>query len=172
MRQMAGSGKHLIVMLDVHLLDIRAQRSPETLDEQQRFAVHAVWRREDYLVAAKQPAVGSGNPAALGAGNRMSRDEAHRHAAKRLAGCAQHIALGAANVGEHRVAQIEGGQLGEHLLQSQDRDRKSTRLNSSHVKISYAVFCLKKKKTNNIHIVSFQEWHIQKQYNAYLKSTQ
>src|SRR5438874_10290529 len=28
-----------------------------------------------------------------------------------------------------------------------DRDRKSTRLNSSHVEISYAVFCLKKKKT-------------------------
>src|SRR5690606_41787863 len=30
-----------------------------------------------------------------------------------------------------------------------DRDRKSTRLNSSHVKISYAVFCLKKKKIHN-----------------------
>src|SRR5438874_9161682 len=29
-----------------------------------------------------------------------------------------------------------------------ERDRKSTRLNSSHVEISYAVFCLKKKKTN------------------------
>src|SRR5690606_41445817 len=29
-------------------------------------------------------------------------------------------------------------------------DRKSTRLNSSHVKISYAVFCLKKKKENII----------------------
>src|SRR5438067_3525905 len=28
-------------------------------------------------------------------------------------------------------------------------DRKSTRLNSSHVSISYAVFCLKKKKTND-----------------------
>src|SRR5690606_40957865 len=28
-------------------------------------------------------------------------------------------------------------------------DRKSTRLNSSHVKISYAVFCLKKKKNEN-----------------------
>src|SRR5690625_6051250 len=28
-------------------------------------------------------------------------------------------------------------------------DRKSTRLNSSHVAISYAVFCLKKKKINN-----------------------
>src|SRR5438132_14336734 len=29
------------------------------------------------------------------------------------------------------------------------RDRKSTRLNSSHTVISYAVFCLKKKKHNN-----------------------
>src|SRR5437870_10630383 len=29
------------------------------------------------------------------------------------------------------------------------RDRKSTRLNSSHVAISYAVFCLKKKKKTN-----------------------
>src|SRR5690349_22997429 len=31
------------------------------------------------------------------------------------------------------------------LLEKQFRDRKSTRLNSSHVEISYAVFCLKKK---------------------------
>src|SRR5690554_7760144 len=30
------------------------------------------------------------------------------------------------------------------------RDRKSTRLNSSHVRISYAVFCLKKKKTARV----------------------
>src|SRR2546427_9269650 len=30
------------------------------------------------------------------------------------------------------------------------QDRKSTRLNSSHSQISYAVFCLKKKKKNNI----------------------
>src|SRR5262245_66056752 len=30
------------------------------------------------------------------------------------------------------------------------RDRKSTRLNSSHLGISYAVFCLKKKKKNTI----------------------
>src|SRR5690554_7477367 len=30
-----------------------------------------------------------------------------------------------------------------------DEDRKSTRLNSSHVRISYAVFCLKKKKICN-----------------------
>src|SRR5438477_8511831 len=32
------------------------------------------------------------------------------------------------------------------VRQSQFRDRKSTRLNSSHMSISYAVFCLKKKK--------------------------
>src|SRR5438874_10707271 len=31
------------------------------------------------------------------------------------------------------------------------RDRKSTRLNSSHVEISYAVFCLKKKKKKKKH---------------------
>src|SRR5436305_4024760 len=30
------------------------------------------------------------------------------------------------------------------------RDRKSTRLNSSHVRISYAVFCLKKKRTHTL----------------------
>src|SRR5207249_8765632 len=33
----------------------------------------------------------------------------------------------------------------ERGLSSHERDRKSTRLNSSHVSISYAVFCLKKK---------------------------
>src|SRR5438067_4769175 len=33
------------------------------------------------------------------------------------------------------------------LTQIIPKDRKSTRLNSSHVSISYAVFCLKKKKT-------------------------
>src|SRR5258705_9956137 len=31
------------------------------------------------------------------------------------------------------------------------RDRKSTRLNSSHLGISYAVFCLKKKKNTHLH---------------------
>src|SRR3712207_1032972 len=35
------------------------------------------------------------------------------------------------------------------LLNAVDADRKSTRLNSSHANISYAVFCLKKKKIKN-----------------------
>src|SRR5438067_3560561 len=38
-------------------------------------------------------------------------------------------------------------------------DRKSTRLNSSHVSISYAVFCLKKKKTKTIPRVSDKQAH-------------
>src|SRR5438067_3907315 len=40
----------------------------------------------------------------------------------------------------HREPRQKAGALRVH------RDRKSTRLNSSHVSISYAVFCLKKKK--------------------------
>src|SRR3712207_7365615 len=39
-----------------------------------------------------------------------------------------------------------------------DRDRKSTRLNSSHTNISYAVFCLKKKKKETIDH-SFYTYH-------------
>src|SRR3989442_10519519 len=37
------------------------------------------------------------------------------------------------------------GTAATHRVGSATRDRKSTRLNSSHVRISYAVFCLKKK---------------------------
>src|SRR3712207_7383911 len=49
-----------------------------------------------------------------------------------------------AHVRLHGVS-LEEGQHGVGLL-PQRRDRKSTRLNSSHANISYAVFCLKKKK--------------------------
>src|SRR2546428_5971146 len=41
----------------------------------------------------------------------------------------------------------ESGEHGEPRRGNLDPDRKSTRLNSSHDQISYAVFCLKKKKT-------------------------
>src|SRR5207253_8079269 len=40
----------------------------------------------------------------------------------------------------------EGDEQNLRRTKCADRDRKSTRLNSSHVAISYAVFCLKKKK--------------------------
>src|SRR3712207_8963209 len=43
----------------------------------------------------------------------------------------------------------DGGAPGPHGQGADNgQDRKSTRLNSSHANISYAVFCLKKKKTN------------------------
>src|SRR5258707_5837300 len=53
----------------------------------------------------------------------------------------------------HRHAQfLEGGHLGEGIsarAPAWKADRKSTRLNSSHANISYAVFCLKKKKNTH-----------------------
>src|SRR3712207_7985274 len=50
------------------------------------------------------------------------------------------------------VEELLGGDQGSHgaSMPLSVSDRKSTRLNSSHANISYAVFCLKKKK--NIHI--------------------
>src|SRR5438034_9311738 len=44
-----------------------------------------------------------------------------------------------------RIGQPEGKTSPEELLAAAHGDRKSTRLNSSHTVISYAVFCLKKK---------------------------
>src|SRR5438309_12077187 len=46
--------------------------------------------------------------------------------------------------GFHRRRRRQRGEHRRHMV----RDRKSTRLNSSHSSISYAVFCLKKKKKN------------------------
>src|SRR5207249_7397077 len=44
-----------------------------------------------------------------------------------------------------------GGGPGRNWLGEVKKDRKSTRLNSSHVSISYAVFCLKKKNKKEKH---------------------
>src|SRR3712207_8706481 len=50
--------------------------------------------------------------------------------------------VGGVGRGDRRL----GHQEGRAYLAVHQRDRKSTRLNSSHANISYAVFCLKKKK--------------------------
>src|SRR3712207_8785850 len=47
---------------------------------------------------------------------------------------------------EHRLLWARQG----HRSQRRAQDRKSTRLNSSHANISYAVFCLKKKQKKRI----------------------
>src|SRR5699024_11412542 len=53
----------------------------------------------------------------------------------------------------YKVLFLQGGasqQFAMIPMNLMKKDRKSTRLNSSHVSISYAVFCLKKKKNNII----------------------
>src|SRR5439155_22534457 len=49
-------------------------------------------------------------------------------------------------VGRAEVLRLGHQLLGRERREAENLDRKSTRLNSSHVAISYAVFCLKKKK--------------------------
>src|SRR2546430_7236987 len=46
------------------------------------------------------------------------------------------------------------------------QDRKSTRLNSSHSQISYAVFCLKKKKSKQASIISILFCHLSNNSSA------
>src|SRR5256885_6347233 len=53
-----------------------------------------------------------------------------------------------------------GGQLGKPSFWTVLIDRKSTRLNSSHLVISYAVFCLKKKNTTNRHLRQLFFYHL------------
>src|SRR5690625_6691059 len=55
------------------------------------------------------------------------------------------IADGAGQVDDELIRSVFGGWAG---------DRKSTRLNSSHVAISYAVFCLEKKNDLRLHAVA------------------
>src|SRR3712207_7116865 len=62
------------------------------------------------------------------------------------AGHSDHVAVGAA----HMIAQARP--------EAVEADRKSTRLNSSHANISYAVFCLKKKKDSKC--LQCTLWHI------------
>src|SRR3712207_7253820 len=47
-----------------------------------------------------------------------------------------------------------GAQTSESRKAAQKEDRKSTRLNSSHANISYAVFCLKKKNSAVLHVTT------------------
>src|SRR5947207_11264955 len=51
------------------------------------------------------------------------------------------------------------------------RDRKSTRLNSSHTVISYAVFCLKKKKKSKRHCAQSKEKKVDTTYVMRLAPT-
>src|SRR5699024_12699342 len=61
-----------------------------------------------------------------------------------------HLGVSGGAVGQQHAGRGQGSDLGDELVFQGcgihvEQDRKSTRLNSSHVSISYAVFCLKKK---------------------------
>src|SRR5258708_21322122 len=51
---------------------------------------------------------------------------------------------------DFRQKGTEVASVGGEKISAEEVDRKSTRLNSSHQIISYAVFCLKKKKNKNV----------------------
>src|SRR5690242_21418960 len=59
-------------------------------------------------------------------------------------------AQGGGDVRQERRHQPRLGELSGAAFCRASGDRKSTRLNSSHMSISYAVFCLKKKTTHNL----------------------
>src|SRR3712207_7275453 len=71
------------------------------------------------------------------------------------AGAPRAVAVRAVRTHVERAALLHDGPR-HHPVDGRGRhrfgDRKSTRLNSSHANISYAVFCLKKKKTVNVHV--------------------
>src|SRR5207249_8563722 len=119
-----------------------ASLTETTLDEWElNFAVLArgyfLAARESFRVMAQQAAGGSivfvASKNALVAGSNAAAYSSAKAASLHLARC---------------LAE-EGGPHGIRV----NTDRKSTRLNSSHVSISYAVFCLKKKKISNQYAV-------------------
>src|SRR5260221_3636196 len=58
------------------------------------------------------------------------------------------MVLNTEDLGDPGVDLLTGWGMIDEILGVEDQDRKSTRLNSSHTVISYAVFCLKKKKAH------------------------
>src|SRR2546426_12789012 len=74
------------------------------------------------------------------------------HRARPVSGRALGLCVrGQSERGAVRRTGVRAGRRGQHRLGRDLGDRKSTRLNSSHLVISYAVFCLKKKKKYNKH---------------------
>src|ERR1039457_7341210 len=69
-----------------------------------------------------------------------------------------HKWVGGRLLGRHRrryYSRRQGGRIGGHYIAERVLvDRKSTRLNSSHLVISYAVFCLKKKTKHSLFLTT------------------
>src|SRR5690606_42075870 len=72
--------------------------------------------------------------------------DAELEAMRKRQGQLEAVEDGTVEKGDRVIIDFEGTIDGKPFEGGKAEDRKSTRLNSSHVKISYAVFCLKKKR--------------------------
>src|SRR5690554_7224386 len=128
-RQRLG-GKGLVGLDPIQLINLPAGLAQAALGSTDRAYAHD--RRSD-------PGTGAGG----------DTGEYRQAQLSRCLGTHQHDRSGAV-VETGSVARSDGAVVAERRPQLAQRlqDRKSTRLNSSHVRISYAVFCLKKKKKN------------------------
>src|SRR5690242_21212026 len=79
----------------------------------------------------------------------LDRDHLHVRDDAVLAAEIQHL-LGLGDAADHGAGHgLAAAHERAGVQRRHQRDRKSTRLNSSHMSISYAVFCLKKKKNKS-----------------------
>src|SRR5256885_2977713 len=92
-------------------------------------------------------AIDQGDPRAAEQLLPLVYDELRRLAAQKLAGEKPGQTLQATALVHEAYVRLVGSA-------SDQTDRKSTRLNSSHLVISYAVFCLKKKTKDNHHMTA------------------
>ena len=97
-------------------------------------------------MADPKPSLSEGNfksVRALNAAKRYMETHSSHPASRSTGSAASSVSSSAASSAGSSSCGLQEGMKIEH--QRFGRDRKSTRLNSSHVSISYAVFCLKKK---------------------------
>src|SRR3712207_8274892 len=76
---------------------------------------------------------------------RPSRGRRPARGRRRVGGVRRADAASTGGAARPRTPERREGRLPSRALFGREEDRKSTRLNSSHANISYAVFCLKKK---------------------------
>src|SRR5437868_8934635 len=111
------------------------------------------------LVHLRRPLLARADVDDLGAEQRVEQ-RVRRRRGRRLAVGHEHRA--------HSQLRRDGGRRARviRLHPSGREDRKSTRLNSSHVSISYAVFCLKKKKKKKKNKKSYEKKNIKSRINT------
>src|SRR5262245_62256143 len=112
----------------------------QTRGKSSGWATRCTWRKS---VDPKQPAKTKGDPTESFITEILTTEAAQDE----MAGLAQALKSEQERLGiEPQAMYVDAGYVTETTLAQAEQDRKSTRLNSSHLGISYAVFCLKKKR--------------------------